>query len=131
MANYLGIVIEQSLANRSVLKDFRIEARRNVGSWEFLLVSISEPELEQHLQTLQEAMRPNEPWYAHYFAGNELLVVFRNALFRIGVDPSTWASAVEHGLALGIPREQLDFKPRTKTDALAFFGLLPELPAKS
>lgn len=127
MANYYGIVIEQSLANRGVCAEFTIEARRRIGSWEFLLVSVAKPELEHHVQTLQEAMRRDEAWYAHYFSGDELVVVFRAALFRVGTDPSTWSPAVEYGLALGIPREQLDFRPRTEADVRSFFGLPPEL----
>ena len=63
----------------------------------------------------------DEPWYAHYFRDEELLVLFRDAIFA-SAGPATWQAAVQHGLGLGIPREQLDFKPRTEEDARKFFA---------
>ena len=121
--DYLGIVIQQSLADERWLDSVRVEARRQIGSWTFLLVAASEVELGEQLDGLRRAMQSDQPWYAHYFRDGELIVVFRDETFRIGGDPQTWAPAVQHGLGLGIPREQLDFKPRTEEDARTFFGM--------
>jgi len=60
---------------------------------------------------------------AHCFRGNELVVVFRDAAFRITSDPASWGPPIEHGSAAGVPREQLDFHPRTRAAAEAFFQL--------
>jgi hypothetical protein len=51
------------------------------------------------------------------------VVVFRDAVFEVTVDESTWAEVVEHGLARGVPPAELDFEPRTVADAGAVFGL--------
>jgi hypothetical protein len=49
------------------------------------------------------------------------VVVFRDAVFEVTVDESTWAEVVEHGLARGVPPAELDFEPRTVADAEALF----------
>ena len=72
----------------------------------------SAAKLDAHLADLRVRDKSGEPWYADYVRNDELVVVFRDAI-SIGGDPSTWAPAVEHGLELGIPQEQLDFKART------------------
>ena len=123
MKQYFGIVIEQSLADRSWLDGVRIEARRRPISWDFLLVSVDEDDLTEHLSSLQRAMRDDQPWYAHYFCDDELIVVFKHTALPITCDAETWAPAMDYGLSVGVPREQLDFKPRTTEDARAFFGL--------
>jgi hypothetical protein len=120
---YLGIVIEQSLSAPRALRHGDIVAARQIGSWTFLLVSTNAADLEEHIAWLQQAMRLGEPWYAHYFRGAGLVVVFRDAVVRVGQERATWGPAIEHGLALGIPEAQLDFRPRTVEDARAFFHL--------
>lgn len=46
----------------------------------------------------------------HFYSGDDVIVVYRDALFRLRhSDLSTWNDAVAHGLTLGIPKEQLDF----------------------
>lgn len=50
------------------------------------------------------------------------MVVYQDRTFHATVNPETWTQSIQHGLDNGIPREQLDFKPRTKVDAMAYFG---------
>ncbi len=119
---YFGIVIEQSLRNRDVLDPDQIVARKRVGSWRFLLVSVPGAQIDQHIQELQPSMVTDDNWYAHYFRAEELIVVFRDAIFRVSIDSETWGPVVEHGLRSGIPLEQLDFKPRTVADSESFFS---------
>lgn len=120
---YLGYVILQSLADKSWLDRVRIEARRQIGTWTFLLVPVEPAELDAHLTDLQGAFKVDEPWYADYARANELVIVFRDAIFHVGSEPSKWSQAVEHGLKRGVPRAQLDFKPRTAEESRRFFGL--------
>ena len=49
-------------------------------------------------------------WYAHFWRGNSMIVIFHDARFDLDrTDRATWAPAIEHGRAKGIPDEQLDF----------------------
>jgi len=120
---WLGIVIRQSLPDGQVRLPARIVAERRVNPWDFLLVEVDDAGLDQHIKTLQTNMVADDEWYAHYFWQNELKVVFRDARFDVTLDRNTWESVIRYGLAMGIPREQLDFKPATRREALQFFGL--------
>lgn len=123
--NYWGIVIEQSLKDGSVLEDFDLLAKKQIGGWTFRLVSVPEHEMEAKLAKLQRHMIDvrEDCWYAHFFKDETMFVVYQDRVFKTSVDPDGWREAVEHGLRNGVPLEQLDFKPRTKDAAEAFFGL--------
>jgi len=46
----------------------------------------------------------------HFWRGREVIAIFQGKKFEFNYDDkSSWASAVEHGLSIGIPKEQLDF----------------------
>jgi len=52
------------------------------------------------------------PWYAHFWKDNrtDILVIFEDHCFWIHAhDRATWQAAIDHGLSIGIPIEQLDF----------------------
>jgi hypothetical protein len=48
-------------------------------------------------------------FYAHFYSGNELIVVFREKTFHITSDKSTWTEAQAYGKSMGIIEKQLDF----------------------
>lgn len=121
MQNFLGIVIENSLRDPGVIAPTVVKTRRG-RAWTFLLVSVPVNELDEHIRRLQANMVIDDEWYAHYFRGDELIVVFRDAAFPVTVDPASWEPAVTYGLSVGVPAEQLDFTPRTAPDAESFFG---------
>lgn len=122
MDNYLGIIVEQSLRDPQVREALQVVAVKHGANWSFWLDSAGVGELEEHIRVIQTNMVSDEYWYAHYFRGNELVVVFRDAVFRVTTDPATWEPAIAHGLARGIPRNELDFGYVTKAQAEEFFG---------
>ena len=122
---YLGIVIEESLADRGAVSDLDVVARKPHGAWGFLLVRVGADRLESAIRALQGAMARDDTWYAHFFRGEELVVVYRDRVFFMRTDPASWTPAVEYGMARGVPVEQLDYHPRTRGDALAFFNVPP------
>lgn len=65
----------------------------------------------------------NDCWYAHFFCEQSLIVVFQDKAFKVTIDPNSWEEVIEYGLKHNIPIEQLDFKPRTREDAMRFFEL--------
>ncbi len=123
MADFLGIVIDQSLLNKDFINHMDVVARRQVGAWGFLLVSVPKQEMHTRIAALQQSMVDIKEggWYAHFFRDDELIVVYQDRVFHTTVDPETWSPSIQHGLNNGIPREQLDFTPRTRTDAWAYF----------
>lgn len=125
MDTYMGIIVEQSLRDPTITKAFEIASVKHGGFWTFLLDTVPGANFERHVSLIQSNLIPDGRWYVHYFRGNELVVVFHDAVFRISTDPASWGPAVEHGLASGIPQEQLDFQPRTRSDIERFFGMTP------
>lgn len=122
---FLGIVIEQSLADPAFAETLDVSYRKRDpnGSWVFLLVRIAPEQLSTDLERIRQAIARDEPWYAHFFSDDRLAVVFTDAVFELSTDPASWSPAIEHGLALGIPREQLDFWPRTVEQIEEMLGI--------
>ena len=123
MGSYLGIIVEQSLRDPRAMAAFDIVATWVGKTWVLRLVAIPEDQLDAKIATLQANMVTDDEWYAHFFLRDQLVAVFREAIFRVTTDPKTWGPAVQYGLDRGIPAEQLDFKPRTREEAGAFFGV--------
>ncbi|WP_040950883.1 hypothetical protein [Gorillibacterium massiliense] len=122
---YYGIVIEQSLKNPSILKEFEIVAQKQNGNWKFLLVSASENTLENQIEKLQDNMIPiNEDcWYSHFFMNDAMIVVYQDAVFKTTTNQSDWNEVIQYGTKHGVPIEQLDFNPCTKEGAFKLFDL--------
>ena len=108
---YLGTIIEESLEDGRVLNDFHILGVRITNDdnpaerWHLYKVEAT----PEQLQKLSSILKP-EKWYAHFWSGDEMIVVFRDKTFtqKVG-DMSTWEPAIQYGLSIGIPKEQLDF----------------------
>ncbi len=124
MAPYVGVVIEQSLADPAGLRGLEVLRRQRDphGDWVFLLVRVAGEQGREAFARLQAALRKNETWYAHFFRGDELVVIYRDATFTISTDPATWGPVIDHGRRLGFPAEQLDFVPHTPAQVEARFG---------
>ncbi|MFQ6085535.1 MAG: hypothetical protein ACE5OY_04635 [Candidatus Bathyarchaeia archaeon] len=113
---YKGAVIAEGLDDPKVINalsvcgarvtddNMPIDYEGNVGRWHIYEVKVSKREIDQ----LQKHILHG--WYAHFWRGNTILVVFNDKLFRIKRDDrSTWRGAVAHGRSQGIPEDELDF----------------------
>lgn len=107
----LGTVVEESLEDSRVLNNSHILSARitsednPVKRWHLYKVEAT----PEQLQKLSAVLKPRE-WYAHFWSGGKMIVVFRGKTFEQKVDDkSTWESAIQYGLSIGIPKEQLDF----------------------
>ena len=122
---YLGIVIDRSLKNDNGFNGLAVMGHRQVGSWRLMLISVADEEFAAMVDMLQNSMINihDKCWYAHFFRGTELVVVYQDRVFPVTVDRSTWTDAVHYGFDHGIPMEQLDFHPRTVKDAFSYFGV--------
>ncbi len=116
MEDYKGCIIAESLDDPTIIKTltvFKAEITKNLleiddegngGRWHIYYVLRSKmgiDELQPHIL---------KGWYAHFWKGEQVIVVYHDEQFEIVKnDESTWKAATEHGLAIGIPKEQLDF----------------------
>jgi hypothetical protein len=102
-----GTIIENSLSDKGILNNLKIENTRRADDWILRDVLISEDQISLLSQSLADG-----PWYIHLWHPGEdtVIVVFKNKIFTINFsDKSTWAEAVAYGKSIGIPEQQLDF----------------------
>lgn len=107
MEFYKGTIIENSLEDKSVLKDLKITKTYNTTHWTLHDVLITEKQIENLGKYFNDG-----PWYAHFWqeGNDEVIVVFKDKIFRIKhSDKNTWTDAIKHGIFRGIPEKQLDF----------------------
>ena len=113
---YHSIIIEESLENPEILKNYEILRTKFAPkeNCHLHIVEIPEP-LEKTIKEVQEAMVADKPYYFHiYDEGKTLIVIFKDKVFHLNPnDEPTWREAREYGAKkLNIPSEELDFYPR-------------------
>lgn len=102
-----GTIVENSLANKSILDIVKIEKTWQDGSWTLHNVLVDEDAAKKLGDYLADG-----PWYIHFWepGKDDVLVVYKGKNFSIKhSDKSTWSDAVAYGRSIGIPEEQLDF----------------------
>jgi hypothetical protein len=111
MENYHGIIVDKSQKDKDIFNWLKIIGSKTTSKgWILYKIEINPEEIEKVIKELQQNMEP-EPFYCHFYRDNELIVVFKEKVFRIMPDKSTWKEAIEYGKSLGIPEKQLDFSP--------------------
>lgn len=109
---FKGSIILESLDNPEVIKDFSVLISRvtddpnPVDRWHIYEVEASRDRLEK----LSKVMKPTK-YYAHFWNDNrEVIAVFRDKIFEFNFeDKKSWEPAIQYGLFVGIPKEQLSF----------------------
>lgn len=102
-----GIIIENSLKDKSIITEAEVIRTWEDGSWKLREVNIAKQWAEKLGKYLADG-----PWYVHFWEPNsdDVLVVFKDRNFWIKhSDKNTWNEAIKHGKSIGIPIEQLDF----------------------
>ncbi len=118
-----GTIVENSLKNKSILEKVHILKTWQEGSWTVHDVQVDVSTANEFGKYIDVG-----PWYVHFWdpAQDDVLVVFKEKNFQIKhSDKSTWKDAVEYGLSIGIPKEQLDFKTFSEFYTNVF-GELPQ-----
>lgn len=118
---YHGIVIDQSFIDPSKIRSFRVFAIKNDGIWKIYGVEIDDRHVGDVIEQIQENMKPNESWYAHAYNDEELIVIFKNKVFTATSNPTSWQPAIDYGLQMNIPKEQLNFRPIKFEDEKQYF----------
>ncbi len=104
---YKGTIVENGLADKSILEKLQITRTWDSGNWVLHDVLVEEGQFEELKNSLADG-----PWYMHFWipGGDEIKVVFKDKIFTLmAIDKETWKEAIEHGKAMGIPEKQLNF----------------------
>ncbi len=118
---YHGILIDQSFSDPLFCDSFKVFNKKKSGSWEIYGIEIKDTQLDTAITKIQQVMKPNQPWYAHLYNDEELIVVFKDKTFKVTPHASTWQTIIDYGVNLNIPKEQLDFWPNRLQDERHYF----------
>ncbi|HCC42030.1 hypothetical protein A2473_01375 [candidate division WWE3 bacterium RIFOXYC2_FULL_42_13] len=118
---YHGIIIDQEFTDQLFPNTFKVFAEKKDGSWTIYGVEIEDSKLGKAINDVKNAMKQGN-WYAHFYKGGALWVVFKDKTFRVKPDKSTWGPIIEYGQRLKIPEEQLDFQPNRFQDEQHYFS---------
>ena len=115
--NYRLIVIERSLKEKSILKNYKILSKtlfERGTPQESLMFKIEIPvsEIDLFEEKLKHCLM--SPYYAHFYhenlKKNSLIVVFNEKIFY--AHKSNCTDAFNYGISHGVTKEQMDIKPR-------------------
>lgn len=121
--NYKGIIIEESLENKDVLKDVQISQTEIspveekdgtpwLTQWTLHTVEIPEENVDAIAEKISESIdsKHDNSWYADFENETFHYIVFREKIFKVEkTHKEQYAAVKEYGKRLGIPEYQLDF----------------------
>ena len=123
--NYKGVIIEESLENREVLKEVAILSTKIepvtekhktpwLKQWTLHTVETSENQADEIAEKISKSLDSEHggSWYADFKNNDFHYIIFRDKVFKVERSwPEEYKRVVEYGLSLGIPDYQLDFSP--------------------
>ena len=128
MNNYNGVIIEESLANKDVLKKVKILSTKVeevtnehktpwLSQWTLHTVEVPEKEAQIIAEEISKSLdySHNSSWYADYKNNTHNYIIFRDKIFYVDrKSKEQYDEAKRYGISLGIPEYQVDFAPDDK-----------------
>ena len=112
-----GVIIEESLGDKSLLSLVKIISSRQTtleneserGVLTFHSIELDDSNLDEFIETAQKSIK--DSFYIHICKDNEMIVIFRNKVFRFSLDNSEELNETrEYGISVGILKEQMPFE---------------------
>jgi hypothetical protein len=120
---YHGIIINLSQKNKSIFNTLEIIGRKKLffGLLTIYKVKVTPDKIDRVINEFQSNMScriafKKQEFYLHFYRENELIIVFKDKIFNISPDKSTWSDAIAYGRQLKIADSQLDFFPNKFED---------------
>ncbi len=120
-AVYHGVIIEESLADKSVLSMVKIVSAKIkpvtprhqtpwVSEWTSHTVEIDDGQAQEVAERISTYLDPDHAWYADFKNDTHHYIIFRDRIFFIDrASQKQYDEARDYGLSLGIPDYQVDF----------------------
>lgn len=120
---YHGIILDLEFEDPKYPETFKVFAKRKStnNDWVLYGIEVESADFEKTVAAIQKKMKSNKPYYAHFYNDKELVVLFKDKVFRVKPHISTWKPIIEYGRKLDIPEEQLDFWPNRFQDEIHYF----------
>lgn len=122
---YEGVIIEESLSNKDILKLVEIISTKVelvtkehktpwLKQWTLHTVKIPKSKTNKAARLISKSLE-NNYWYADFKNNDFHYIIFPNKVFKVERSkPEQYKQVTTYGLALGIPDYQLDFSPVIK-----------------
>lgn len=119
--NYTGVVIEESLGDKSVIKDLPIVSTQVehvtpehktpwLKQWTLHSISVPEKNAVQLAEKLSLCLEKDHEWYADYKNDDTHFIIYRDKVFKINRrNLEEYKAAGNYGISLGIPDYQVNF----------------------
>jgi len=125
--SFNGVIIEESLTDKSVLNDANIISTKVepvtehhktpwVKQWTLHTVEIPDDKAAEVADKISKALDKDHDWYADFKTETEHYVIYTGKVFHITdrSDKKQYDEATEYGISIGIPDYQVDFSPHLK-----------------
>jgi hypothetical protein len=124
--NYKGVIIEESLEDKDILKDVKIletkveEVTKEhktpwIKRWTLHTLEIPENQVKDVAEKISKVLDSEHDWYADFKGDSHHYVIFHNKVFYIDQkSKEEYDEAKHYGILLGIPEYQVDFAPDDK-----------------
>ncbi len=119
--NFTGVIIEESLENKDVLKKIKIiktkvedttEKHKTpwIKQWTLHTVEIPEEEVDAIAEEISKSLDSEHDWYADFKTDKIHYIIYRDKTFKIDrTNKEEYDKATQYGISLGIPDYQVDF----------------------
>jgi len=126
MNNYKGVIIEESLENKDVLKKVKIISTEVekvteeyktpwLSQWTLYTVEIPEDKVQEVAEEISRSLDREHSWYADFKNESHHYIIFRDKVFYVErTKKEQYDEATRYGISIGIPEYQVDFAPDVK-----------------
>jgi len=124
--DYHGVIIEESLEDKSVLKEVKTISTKVepitdehktpwIKQWTLHTVEISEEKADDVANQLSQNLDKEHSWYSDFKNEKFHYIIYRSKVFKVDLqNPVLYRDAKQYGISLGIPEYQVDFAPEDK-----------------
>lgn len=123
MADYKGVIIEESLEKKDILRKVKILSTKVekvierhqtpwIAEWTLHTVLVPENKAGEIAEEVSKSLDSKHPWYADFKNDTHHYIIFRDKVFFIDKKSrEQYDEAKQYGISLGIPEHQVDFHP--------------------
>ncbi len=120
---YHGIILDLEFKDPKFINTFKVFAKRKSldADWMLFGIEIEDNKVDETISKIQANLKDDQPFYAHLYTKNRLIVIFKHKVFDITPDVSTWKEFLKYGESLKIPKHQLQVQPTRFQDETLYF----------